>query len=92
MGFALWVDDEVAWAQGTHEYRPMGTAVIGVRGLFTSRDFSRARRAPERQDQRFVGHFASTGDLNDFLVRFRSQSQQMKIKLRQAKSLGAPYF
>lgn len=22
MGFALWVDEEMAWAQGRHEYQP----------------------------------------------------------------------
>ncbi len=33
MGFALWLDDELAWAQGTHEYRPMGTAVIHAGGV-----------------------------------------------------------
>jgi hypothetical protein len=27
MGFYLWVDEELAWARGTYEYRPMGTAV-----------------------------------------------------------------
>jgi hypothetical protein len=32
MGFAVWIDrrNSLAWAQGTHEYRPMGTAVISL--------------------------------------------------------------
>jgi hypothetical protein len=30
MGFALWMEDEVAWAQGTHEYRPMGSAAMAI--------------------------------------------------------------
>jgi hypothetical protein len=39
MGFALWIDGELAWAQGVHEYRPMGAAVIGVTDRFRHRDF-----------------------------------------------------
>ena len=36
MGFALWIDAEpgLAWAQGTHEYRPLGTAVISFTDQF----------------------------------------------------------
>ena len=30
VGFYLWLDRDLAWAQGTYEYRPMGTAVISV--------------------------------------------------------------
>ena len=43
MGFAVWIDAEahVAWAQGTHEYRPMGTAVIALTDLFRQRDLLR---------------------------------------------------
>ena len=92
MGFALWIDAETAWAQGTHEYRPMGSAVIGLRGVFTSRDFSRRRNAPPRYDPRFTGHFASLGQMNDFLARFRIRSQPQQRKLRERKTLGAPYF
>jgi hypothetical protein len=92
MGFALWVDREVAWAQGTHEYRPMGAAVIGVRGIFTSRDFNRGRRAPSRYDVRFTGHFASLGQMNEFLAGFRSRSQTLQKKIRTYKSLKAPSF
>jgi hypothetical protein len=41
MGFALWIDAEqdLAWAQGTHEYRPMGTAVIALASQFRHSDF-----------------------------------------------------
>ena len=39
MGFYLWLDDDLAWAQGTYEYRPMGTAVIAASDLFRRRDF-----------------------------------------------------
>ena len=42
MGFYLWFDDALAWAQGTYEYRPMGTAVISASDLFRRRDFSPA--------------------------------------------------
>ena len=36
MGFAVWIDQAsgVVWAQGTHEYRPMGAAVIAVTDQF----------------------------------------------------------
>lgn len=92
MGFALWIDKELAWAQGTHEYRPMGTAVIGNRGIFTPRDFRSRRAAPPRYDPRFSGHFASLGQMNDFLGRFRKRSQDVQEKLKKHKSLAAPYF
>ena len=44
MGFYLWVDEQFAWAQGTYEYRPMGTAVISKSDLFRRRDFTARRR------------------------------------------------
>jgi hypothetical protein len=43
MGFYLWVGDGLAWAQGTYEYRPMGTAVISASDLFRRRDFDPRR-------------------------------------------------
>lgn len=92
MGFALWIDNETAWAQGTHEYRPMGSAVIAVRGMFTSRDFSVRRDSPPRYDPRFTGYFASLGHMNDFLSAFRRRSQAVQKKIKKRKSLGAPYF
>ena len=92
MGFALWIDGETAWAGGTHEYRPMGSAVIGVSGIFTARDFSQRRRAPARYDPRFTGYFASLGHMNDFLASFRKQSQTIQRKIKRRKSLGAPCF
>lgn len=92
MGFALWIDEDTAWAQGTHEYRPMGAAVIGISCVFTSRDFSVRRTAPPRYDSRFTGHFASLGQMNDFLARFRTRSQALQERIRRRKSLGAPYF
>src|ERR1019366_4406181 len=65
MGFYLWVDDGLAWAQGTYEYRPMGTAVISASDLFRRRDFDPRRkvRAPARSTG-FVGQFAFLGQVN----------------------------
>jgi hypothetical protein len=67
MAFAVWVDKEQAWAEGTHEYRPMGVAVVAVTDLFLPRDFAPRRKAPAREDVRFAGLFASLVDVNDYL-------------------------
>jgi hypothetical protein len=69
MGFALWIDqeDRVAWAQGTHEYRPMGTAAVAITDQFRHRDFSQRRRAPRRVRNSFVGFFGSLATVNDYL-------------------------
>jgi hypothetical protein len=70
MGFALWTAGGLAWAQGTHEYRPMGAAVISASDLFRQRDFHPARRVPESHAC-YVGLFASLVDLNDWLASRR---------------------
>jgi hypothetical protein len=72
MGFALWIDleAELAWAQGTHEYRPMGTAVVAKSDQFRHRDFNQTRRRPARLENSFVGFFGSLEDLN---ARLRSR-------------------
>jgi hypothetical protein len=80
MGFALWIDNEVAWAQGVHEYRPMGTAVIARTDLFSSRDFSPRRPGRSRLDPQYAGLFASLGDLNRFLKKIRSPVIQKKFR------------
>jgi hypothetical protein len=67
MGFSLWIAGDVAWAQGTYESRPLGTAVISVTDLFKRRDFHSLRRAPSIFDPSYVGLFASLGDLNALL-------------------------
>jgi hypothetical protein len=69
MGFAVWIDSEerLAWAQGTHEYRPMGAAVIAVSDQFRPRDFMPARRAPAHLRACFVGFFGSLETVNEFL-------------------------
>ena len=66
MGFAVWIDAEssLAWAQGTHEYRPMGSAVIASTDQFRPRDFRRGRRAPAHLRQSFVGFFGSLEEVN----------------------------
>ena len=53
MGFAVWLSEDQAWAQGTHEYRPMGCAVIARNGQFRSPDFNRYRRSPDRRSPLF---------------------------------------
>jgi hypothetical protein len=57
MGFALWIDtaDGLAWAQGTHEYRPMGTAAIASTDQFRHRDFQQRRRRPTNLASAFAG-------------------------------------
>jgi len=69
MGFALWIDTEqrLAWARGTHEYRPMGTAVIAVTDRFRHRDFRQTRPAPARLRSRFIGFFGSLETVNEHL-------------------------
>lgn len=67
MGFAVWMSTDEVWAQGTHEYRPMGCAVIAKTGQFRAPDFSRYRRAPNRRSPLFVGLFGSLEEVNHFL-------------------------
>jgi len=74
MGFALWVDTQsrLAWAQGTHEYRPMGTAVIAITDQFRHRDFHQMRRGPVHLRNSFAGFFGSLEEVNG---RLRSRSR-----------------
>ena len=67
MGFYLWFDDDLAWAQGTYEYRPMGTAVIAATDLFRRRDFDPRGRTRPPRTARFAGQFASLGHVNQQL-------------------------
>lgn len=71
MGFYLWLTDELAWAQGTYEYRPMGTAVIAASDLFRRRDFDPRRKLRAPRDARYAGQFASLGHLNGQLQKRR---------------------
>lgn len=75
MGFALWIETDTAWCAGTHEYRPMGVAVISASSLFSARDFDPRRQGPgERSGKQFRGLFASLPDVNSFLQRQRRGS------------------
>jgi hypothetical protein len=69
MGFAVWIDEElqVCWAQGTHEYRPMGAAVTARLDQFAARDFSQEKRPPQALANRFVGFFGSLETVNEYL-------------------------
>lgn len=73
MGFYLWFDRELAWAQGTYEYRPMGTAVIAASDLFRRRDFDPRRKLSTPRTAEFAGQFASLGHLNAQLQKRRSR-------------------
>lgn len=66
MGFALWVDkhERTAWVQGTHEYRPMGIAVVALTDRFRPRDFRPSRRRPARLHKSFAGFFGSLEEVN----------------------------
>ena len=95
MGFALWVRDDQAWAMGTHEYRPMGAAVISLNGVFSPRDFGRTRKAPSRMDPGLVGLFASLGEMNDYLkfsLAPAVRSQQQQIFRKKSVSSSMPEF
>jgi hypothetical protein len=71
MGFAVWIDRDgkMVWAQGTHEYRPMGAAVIAATDQFRARDFALSRRCPPRLRRSFAGFFGSLEEVN---ARLRS--------------------
>jgi hypothetical protein len=73
MGFALWVDDELAWSEGRHEYQPLGRAVIARTDLFRERDFRRSRRIEPDRLPGYVGLFASLGEVNAFLANERAR-------------------
>ena len=77
MGFALWVDTEnrLAWTQGTHEYRPMGAAVVAITDQFRHRDFHRMRRPPAHLRESFAGFFGSLEEVNEYL-RSRHSSKR----------------
>jgi hypothetical protein len=76
VGFYLWFDEGLAWAQGTYEYRPMGTAVIAASDLFRRRDFDPRRKLPDPRTAEFAGQFASLGHLNAQLQKRRSRGKR----------------
>jgi len=71
VGFELWIDGELAWAQGRHEYQPMGSAVIARTDLFRDRDFRRLCSPPQAPGTAYFGLFASLGEVNAFLAKRR---------------------
>jgi hypothetical protein len=84
MGFGLWIDDSEgsAWAQGTHEYRPMGAAVISITDRFRLRDFNRRLRCPRRLHESFVGFFGSLEEVNHALRRRRGKPGRTPFHVR----------
>ena len=89
MAYGLWIDGDTAWAEGTHEYRALGSAVIGVNDQFRERDFSPFRRTPDREHRSWVGLFASLRELNRVLGRRRSCAGEKKSG--HAKPVVPPY-
>lgn len=77
MGFALWMGPELAWAAGTHEYRPMGAAVISKTDLFRRSDFRGDRQPPQPASPSFIGYFASIGHVNAFLLSGRRRTRRL---------------
>jgi hypothetical protein len=69
VGFALWIDTsaDLAWAQGTHEYRPMGTAVVARTDQFRRHDFQQTRQRPPHLENAFAGFYGSLEDVNAVL-------------------------
>lgn len=59
----------MAWAQGTHEYRPLGAAAIAVTDQFRIRDFRQTRRRPDHLRRSFAGFFGSLEEVNQHLRR-----------------------
>ena len=76
MGWAVWIDEQegTAWAQGTHEYRPMGTAVIALTDQFRPRDFRQRLSRPGCLDNSFTGYFGSLEEVNHHLRRGPARS------------------
>jgi hypothetical protein len=69
LGFAVWVDEneQVVWAQGTHEYRPIGAAVVAICDQFRLRDFRQSLKRPLAVHRLFVGFFGSLEAVNEYV-------------------------
>ena len=74
MGFRLWLDSDTAWAEGAHEYRPMGAACVAISAVFATRDFRKSLQCPSREAPSYCGLFASLGQMNAFLRARRSEA------------------
>lgn len=90
MGFYLWLGDQLAWAQGTYEYRPLGGAVISASDLFRSRDFDPRRKIQVPPTAQFAGQFASLGHMNGELLKRRSKRQARSVSWGTGGSLAPP--
>ncbi|MBI4873078.1 MAG: hypothetical protein HY822_00445 [Acidobacteria bacterium] len=88
MGFALWVDGDVACAEGTHEYRPLGMAVVASSTLFGQRDFRPGRTRRPRSGRSFAGFFGSLVEVNAHLLGRR---RGRKVRPEPARAV-LPYF
>lgn len=87
VGFALYVLDDVTWCKGTHEYHPMGAAVVAAGSVLGPRDFHRRRQVPRAAADAFTGFFASLGEVNAFVRRRRSQPVKRNPRRRTTSSL-----
>ena len=81
MGFAVWIEENVAWAEGTHEYRPMGAAVVSATSQFTQRDFRPGTPQRTRSGRGFAGFFGSLVEVNAHL----------RLRRRNGASAARPY-
>ncbi len=81
MGYALWIDGDVAWAEGAHEYRAWGSAVVSASTGFRLKDFRRHAGKRERRGENFVGLFPSLEEVN-FHLRERRSMNPPKIRKR----------
>jgi hypothetical protein len=79
MGYALWIDHDLAWAQGTSEYRAQGVAVVAATDLFRARDFRARRRLPRLPAAAYRGMFASVGALNLYLCAWRAGMKRATV-------------
>jgi hypothetical protein len=79
LGFALWIDrgNGVAWAQGTQEYRPMGSAAVALTDQFRLADFQQSRRCPPDLANAFAGFYGSLEEVN---ARLRERSSPWKLR------------
>lgn len=73
---------DVAWAQGSYEYRPMGTAIIAATDLFTRRDFDPRRKTKPPATARYMGQFASLGQVNGILQLNRGRYRALAAARR----------
>ena len=86
VGFALWIDvgDGIAWARGTHEYRPLGSAAIASTDQFRPRDFHASKKPPGFLHHSFAGFFGSLEEVNVYLRkpvrRLRATPAHLTIK------------